>query len=144
MARPGLARGPLYIAEEQGYFRDEGLDVEIAISKYSEEGFDLLATKQIDVLPTALDESTLYWRPEAPFAVVLAIDASSGGDGVLVRTDRNIGSIENLKGKRVALRLNTPSHFFLSYLLRQNGMSDDDVTLVDMSPEDAAQGRCGW
>jgi NitT/TauT family transport system substrate-binding protein len=86
-----------------------------------------------------MDVSTLYWTPEAPFATILAIDASSGGDGVLVRTDRNIDSIEDLKGKRVALRLNTPSHFFLSYLLRQNGMAQHDVTLVDMSPEDAGK-----
>ena len=34
----------------------------------------------------------------------------------------------------MGLRLNTPSHFLLNYLLRQNGMSEDDVTLVDMSP----------
>jgi NitT/TauT family transport system substrate-binding protein len=138
---PWIGHGPLHIAAQKGYFEGEGLDVELTKIKVSgpQEGFDALAAKQIDVLPTTLDVSTRYWRPEAPFAVILAIDASSGGDGVLVRTDRNIGSIEDLKGKRVALWLNTPSHFLLSYLLRQNGMSDDDVTLVDMSPEDAGK-----
>jgi NitT/TauT family transport system substrate-binding protein len=138
---PWIGHGPLHIAVQKGYFEDEGLDVELAKIKVSgpQEEFEALAAKQVDVLPVTLDVSTLYWRPEAPIAVVLAIDASSGGDGVLFRTDRNIGSIEDLKGKQVALRLNTPSHFFLSYLLRQNGMSGDDVTLVDMSPEEAAK-----
>jgi NitT/TauT family transport system substrate-binding protein len=138
---PWIGQGPLHIAKERGYFENAGLDVEITKIEVNspKESFDALAAKQIDVLPATLDESTLFWKPEAPFAVILAIDASSGGDGVLVRTDRNIGSIEDLKGKRVALRLNTPSHFFLSYLLRQNGMSNDDITLIDMSPEDAGK-----
>jgi NitT/TauT family transport system substrate-binding protein len=138
---PWIGQGPLHIAAQKGYFEDEGLDVKLAKIEASgpQEEFTALAAKQIDVLTTTMDVSTLYWTPEAPFATILAIDASSGGDGVLVRTDRNIDSIEDLKGKRVALRLNTPSHFFLSYLLRQNGMAQHDVTLVDMSPEDAGK-----
>jgi NitT/TauT family transport system substrate-binding protein len=138
---PWIGQGPLHIAAQKGYFENEGLYVKLTKIEASgpQEEFAALAAKQIDVLTATMDVSTLYWRPEAPFAVILAIDASAGGDGVLVRTDRNIGSIEDLKGQRVALRLNTPSHFFLSYLLRQSGMSDDDVTLVDMSPEEAAK-----
>jgi NitT/TauT family transport system substrate-binding protein len=97
-----------------------------------------LAAKQIDGRTATLDESTLYWSPENPFVVILATDISSGGDGVLTRSDRNIGSVEDLKGKKIGLRLNTPSHFLLDYLLQQNGMSEDDVTLVDLSPEHAA------
>jgi NitT/TauT family transport system substrate-binding protein len=138
---PWIGQGPLHIAAQKGYFEDEGLDVNLTKFEWNspQEAFDALAAKQIDVLPPSLDEGTLYWRPETPFAVILATDASSGGDGVLIRTDRNIGSIKDFKAKRVALRLNTPSHFFLSYLLRQNGMSEDDVTLVDISPEEAAK-----
>jgi NitT/TauT family transport system substrate-binding protein len=138
---PWIGHGPLHVAAQKGYFEDEGLDVKLSEIKVSgpQDEFAALATGQIDVLPATLDVSTLYWRHEAPFAVILAIDASSGGDGVLIRTDRSIGSIKDFKAKRVALRLNTPSHFFLSYLLRQNGMSENDVTLVDMSPEDAGK-----
>jgi NitT/TauT family transport system substrate-binding protein len=137
---PWVGWGPLYVAEEKGYFKDEGLAVEIVYIKSNtpQEGFDLLTTKQIDGRLSTLDESTLYWRTETPFAVVLATDVSSGGDGVLVRSDRNIGSVEDLKGERVGLWLTTPSHFLFNYVLKQNGMSEDDVTLVDMPAEAAA------
>lgn len=137
---PWIGWGPLYIAQEKGYFKDEGLEVELAYieSGTPQEGFDLLATKQIDGRLSALDESTLYWRPETPFAVVLATDVSSGGDGVLVRSDRGIGSVADLKGKTVGLWLTTPSHFLLNHLLQQAGMSEEDVKLVDMSAEAAA------
>jgi NitT/TauT family transport system substrate-binding protein len=69
----------------------------------------------------------------------MALDVSSGGDGVLVRTDRNIGSVEDLKGKKVGLERTSVSHFLLSYLLQQNKLSEADVTIVNMSPEDAAK-----
>jgi NitT/TauT family transport system substrate-binding protein len=137
---PWIGWGPLYVAAEKGYFKEEGFEVEIVYMEWSDpqDGFDALAAKEIDGRLTALDEAVLYWRPETPYAVVLATDVSSGGDGVLVRNDRNIASIEDLKGKTVGLWLNTPSHFLLSYLLQQNGMSEEDVRLVDLSAEDAA------
>jgi NitT/TauT family transport system substrate-binding protein len=137
---PWIGWGPLYIADEKGFFKDEGIEVEVVAMEWEspQEGFDLLAAKQIDGRTATLDESTLYWSPENPFVVILATDISSGGDGVLTRSDRNIGSVEDLKGKKIGLRLNTPSHFLLDYLLQQNGMSEDDVTLVDLSPEHAA------
>ena len=139
-ASPWIGWGPLYIARANGYFKNEGLDVEIVFmeSNTPQEGFDLLTTKLVDGRLVTLDEAALYWKPEMPYAAVLATDISSGGDGVLVRNDRNIASIEDLNGKTVALWLNTPSHFLLSYLLQQGGVPEEDVTVVDMSAEDAA------
>jgi NitT/TauT family transport system substrate-binding protein len=136
---PWIGWAPLYVAEQRGFFKDEGIEVHVVPMEWTpQEGFDLLAAKQIDVRAATLDESALYWRPEAPFAVILATDISSGGDGVLVRSDRDISSVEHLRGKKIVLSLNTPSHFLLNYLLQQNGMSEEDVALVDLSPEDAA------
>ncbi len=42
--------GPLHIAEEKGYFKAEGLEVEVTYFDWDtpQEGFDLLANKQID------------------------------------------------------------------------------------------------
>jgi NitT/TauT family transport system substrate-binding protein len=132
--------GPLHIAKEKGYFEDEGLEVELGYFDWDtpQEGFDLLANKQIGGRLATLDESTLYWKPESPFVVVLALDVSSGGDGVLVRTDRNIKSAGDLKGKKVGLERTSTGHFLLNYLLRQNRLSEADVTIVNMSPENAA------
>jgi NitT/TauT family transport system substrate-binding protein len=132
--------GPFYIAAQKGYFEDEGLEVEVVYMDWDtpQAGFDALAAKQIDGRFTALDEAALYWSAETPYAVMLATDVSSGGDGVLVRKDRNITSVEGLRGKKIGLWLTTPSHFLFSYLLQQNGMSEEDVTLVDLPAEDAA------
>jgi NitT/TauT family transport system substrate-binding protein len=132
---PWVGWGPFYIAQQKGYFQDEGLEVEISLQ---EHGFDLLKAGKVDGNLSTLDEATLHWQPETPYAVMLAVDVSAGGDGVVVRNDRNIGSVADLKGKKIGLWLNTPSHFLLNYLLQQAGMSEKDVTLVDLHAEQAA------
>jgi NitT/TauT family transport system substrate-binding protein len=137
---PWIGWAPLYVAEEKGFFKGEDIEVDVVSMEWKnpQEGFDLLAGKQMDGRSASLDESALYWRPEAPFSVILVTEISSGGDGVLVRSDRNIGSVEDLRAKKIGLRLNTPSHFLLNYLLQQKGMSEEDVSLVDLSAEHAA------
>jgi NitT/TauT family transport system substrate-binding protein len=132
---PWVGWGPLYIAQQKGYFEAEGLDVEIS---HQEHGFDLLKAGEVDGYTSTLDEATLHWQSQKPYAVMLAADVSAGGDGVLIRNDRNIGSVADLKAKKIGLWLNTPSHFLLNYLLQQAGMSEKDVTLIDLRAEDAA------
>lgn len=51
---------------------------------------------------------------------------------------KDISSLKDLKGKTVAVNVGTVSHFFLDYLLQQNGMSDADVKLNKMTQGDAA------
>jgi NitT/TauT family transport system substrate-binding protein len=137
---PWVGYGPLYIAAEKGFFKDEGLEVEISFieSDTPQDGLNLLTTKQIDGRFATRDEAAQYWKSETPYAAILAADVSSGGDGVLVRNDRDVASIEDLKGKTVALWRNTPAHFLLSYLLQKSGISEEELTVVDMSAEDAA------
>jgi NitT/TauT family transport system substrate-binding protein len=136
---PWIGYGPLYIARDKGYFKDEGVQIEFVSLKYEAgAGFAAMATKQIDGAPGTLDETPLYWKADTPFAAVLAFDDSSGGDGILVKKNVNVHSIKELKGKTIAMQKNTPSDFLLNYLLQQNGMSEADVKLNIMSPEDAA------
>ncbi|MCI0530177.1 MAG: ABC transporter substrate-binding protein [Nitrospira sp.] len=128
--------GPLFIARDKGYFKDEGLNVKLIKVEDPKNRFAALAAKQLDGLVSTLDTMTLYWKPETPFVAILGLDDSSGGDGILVTKD--INSVKDLKGKTVAVNVGSVSHFLLSYLLQQNGLSDADLKLNKMSQGDAA------
>jgi len=128
--------GPLFIARDKGYFKEEGLNVELIKAEDPKNRFAALAAGQLDGLVSTLDTMTLYWKPETPFVAILGLDDSSGGDGILVK--KEINAFEDLKGKTVAVNVGSVSHFFLSYLLQQNGMSDADLKLHKMSQGDAA------
>src|SRR6476620_7113753 len=72
--------GPLFIARDKGYFKDEGLDVELVKVEDPKDRFTALAGKQLDGLVTTLDTMSQYWKAETPFHTFLALDESSGGD----------------------------------------------------------------
>jgi NitT/TauT family transport system substrate-binding protein len=128
--------GPLFIARDKDYFKDEGLDIELVKVEDPKDRFAALSGKQLDGLVTTLDTMTLYWRAETPFAAILGLDESSGGDGIIVRKELNIASVKDLKGKKIGVNVGSVSHFFLDYLFQQNGLSDADATLVKMKQGD--------
>ena len=51
---PHLSSGPLYIAQAEGFFKDEGLDVEFVSALRTEESLVALVTGDIDVRPGPL------------------------------------------------------------------------------------------
>ena len=128
--------GPLFIARDKGYFKDEGLDIELTKVEDPKDRFAALSGKQLDGLVTTLDTMTLYWRSETPFTAILGLDESSGGDGILVLKEQNIASVKDLKGKKIGVNVGSVSHFFLDYVLQQNGLTDADVSLVKMKQGD--------
>jgi NitT/TauT family transport system substrate-binding protein len=126
--------GPLFIAQEKGYFKEEGLAVELVKVEDPKARFAALAGQQLDGLVSTLDTATQYWKPETPFKAVLGLDESSGGDGIVGTADLN--SVADLKGKQIGVNVGSVSQFFLEYMLQQNGMSTEDVTLVKMQQGD--------
>ena len=50
----------------------------------------------------------------------MTVDDSKGGDGVVAR--KEITSIKDLKGKRVAFLEGSIAQFYLSYLLKREGL----------------------
>jgi NitT/TauT family transport system substrate-binding protein len=66
---------------------------------------------------------------------VLAVDNSKGGDGIVASKD--VTSIADLKGKKVAFEQGSVSQFFLNALLKDAGMTQDDIEPVNMAATDA-------
>jgi NitT/TauT family transport system substrate-binding protein len=69
------------------------------------------------------------------FQYVLALDDSAGGDGIIAR--KEIKSIRDLRGRRVAVHEGSVSQFFLNVLLRDAGLSEKDVQVINMTHGDA-------
>ncbi len=127
--------GPLFIARDKGFFKEEGLDVELIKIEDPKERFTVLAGGQLDGLVTTLDNMSQYWKTDLPFKAFLALDESSGGDGIVTVND-SIKTVKDLKGKHVGVNVGSVSQFFLEYVLQQNGLSGKDVTMVKMKQGD--------
>ncbi|SFC93941.1 NitT/TauT family transport system substrate-binding protein [Flexibacter flexilis DSM 6793] len=122
--------GMVYIGDKMGFFKEEG--VEIDIKKI--ENFDTkrasLISGQIDVdVASTLDQLLIYNETGFPAQVIGITDESDGGDG-LVSSD-SITDLQQLKGKTIAYAEASPSDFFLRYILKANNI---DLKSVHFKP----------
>jgi NitT/TauT family transport system substrate-binding protein len=133
--------GPLFLARDYRYFDEAGVNVELTNIEDPKLRFAALAAGKLDGLVTTLDTMSLYWKPTLQFQAVLGLDDSMGGDGIVAK--ESIKTIKDLRGKRVAFNEGSVSHFFLSVLLRQNGMTEKDLRAVNMRQDDAGAAFLG-
>ncbi len=127
--------GPLYIAKEKGYFKEEGVDVELIVIEEPKLRIPALLAGKIDAMATTIDSPLAYLSETKQFRYFFAIDDSNGGDGIVAR--KEIKTIADLKGKKIAFSEGSTSHFYLATLLRDAGLSLKDIDAVNMSAGDA-------
>lgn len=127
--------GPLFLARDNRYFDEAGVNVELTNIEDPKLRFAALAAAKLDGLVTTLDTMSLYWKPNFQFQAVVGLDDSKGGDGIV--SSDTIKSVGDLRGKRVAFNEGSVSHFFLSVLLRKNGMTEKDLKSINMRQDDA-------
>jgi ABC-type nitrate/sulfonate/bicarbonate transport system substrate-binding protein len=123
---------PLMVAIDRGYFKDVGLEVELKpIVKSSDRmlaltqgGVQWTNTGVLSVIvEMAKGNDNFYW-----FANV---DDSPGAEGLVVQP--GINGIKDLKGKKIAVTLNSGAEITLFYLLKENGLAMGDVRVVPMA-----------
>lgn len=127
--------GPLYIARDTGIFKKHGVDVELIKIEKPTDRFPALIAGKIDVIASTVDTALLYMKTPDAFQYVLAIDDSNGGDGIVATKD--IKTVADLKGKKVAFAQGSVSQFYLDVLLDKAGVKESDLTAIDMGPGDA-------
>lgn len=128
--------GPMFVAQEKGFFAKEGVEVELINMAAFDAAYAGLFAGQVDAIGATVDDMVPRYDPEQPHACVLAQDESLGADGILAAND--IQSIADLKGKVVGRGATTVSQFFLNVLLQDAGLSEADIEPVDLGAEDVS------
>ena len=122
---------PMFIAQQEGYFKDAGLNVDIQVIE-DESTYAALITKgSVQFLATAQDPNIKMYANGASSDFVLTMDASEGADGLVATED--IKSLDDLVGKKVALDKSASSYyFFLTALENESSLTEDDINVIDM------------
>src|SRR5918912_3595199 len=123
---------PLTLAKEAGIYAKNGLDVTI---KKIPQASRHLAIESGDIQCAATTvETWVVWNANGvPTKQIFQLDKSYGADGMVVRNA--IASIKDLKGKTVAASApGTAPYFTLAWMLKKNGLSVKDVTVVNLEP----------
>jgi len=127
--------GPLYIARDKGFFKQNGVDVDLVVMEDPKERFPTLMADRIQMIASTVDTALLYMKTPNDYQYVVAIDDSHGGDGIVAKKD--ITSIADLKGKKVAVNDGSVSEFYLNVLLAKAGLNESELNTVNMTAADA-------
>ena len=126
---------PLYIAKEKGFFDKYNLNVELNVIEGLSERKMAIAGGKLEGLAISADSLLNLKSADLDVKAVWVLDNSNGSDGIAAKP--KIKSPTDLKGKRVAVEENMCEHFFLLTVLKQCGLSADDITIVPMNTADA-------
>ncbi|WP_245448287.1 ABC transporter substrate-binding protein [Bradyrhizobium nitroreducens] len=130
-----LGQVPILVAIEKGFFRDEGLDVNVQVILSSSDR--IRAVTAGSVAFSNLGRSTVISemsRGNNSFFYFANVDDSPGSEGCWARA--GFQSFPDLKGKKVAA--NTSAEVTMDGLLQNAGMSVRDVQFVNLSPNEMA------
>lgn len=125
----------LLVAQEKGFFAKHGVAVEPVYYETYSKAIPDLASREIDGGLFALGDLLVLARI-ADVKAVMVYD--SGGSSFLV-AQKSLQGMDDLKGKRLGVKVGTFGEMVLDIILRMQGMALHDVTLVDTDPEQVAE-----
>ena len=127
------AHGLHFLAKEKGYFRDEGLDVELFQFKSAGEGVIALKSGQLDIGTFGSAAPLLYISQGVDFTIFGGM--MTGGQAILVKPERlaELKTLDHYHGKKVALvKLSTGDVVFRLALKRAGLDPKKDFTRIEL------------
>lgn len=122
-----------WIAKDKGFFEQVGLDVTMVGFPSGNAAVNAMRAGQVEVA-TAADLVVAKRSFDEPDLRILADICRYWNKGLVARKDRGIATPADLKGKRIGVPATSSAEHNLVVFLALQGLSTDQVTLVDLAP----------
>jgi len=124
----------LNVAEVKGFWKDQGLEVEVLVYGSNQEVNAGLVFGRIDIALDMIGSWVGLHQAGHDIIILGEGDWSHGGDKIIAKLDFDPGSF---KGRKVGIYLNQPSvTIFLERFLRSHRLTLGDVELVEKAPQE--------
>jgi aliphatic sulfonates family ABC transporter substrate-binding protein len=125
------------LAQELGYFKEAGLDVEISTFSYGPPIIEALTSGSVDF--GLLGDLPVFSGVANGVDIRIPAIASSSSlsYGMLVRSDAGINAFADLKGKKVAVPFGSNVQPLLYLYLEKAGLKDTDLEIINLSATDS-------
>ena len=124
--------GPIVIAEEKGFFADQGLEVEVVAPADPSDPPKLVAAGQADLAVSYQPQLHLQIH-EGLGIVRVGTLVATPLNCLLVLADGPVTSIADLKGRKVGFSVAGVEEALLKAILARHGLDLDDIELVNVN-----------
>lgn len=134
----GVYSAIVHVAQERGYFADEGLDVSLVDYESGAAAVKDLVAGNVDLATAAgfVVTSNLFDHPE--LRVVTSLSTTKRNMMIVARADHGISEPSDLAGKTVAVTPKTQAQFFLETHLLLHLVPREEVDVRLMSPSECS------
>ncbi len=114
---------------DKGWFKEAGVDVQFEWFEYV-PSMEAFAAGKVDAVAMTNGDALVTGATGAPSKMIIINDYSNGNDMVVAKP--GIESVKDLKGKKIGVEVGFVSHLLLLKALEANGLTEADVTLVNV------------
>lgn len=130
---------PLYIAQHNGYFAEQGLEVKFNECLGGHRCLRQVLDGQADVATSGELPVVMNSFSTSDYAVIGTFTKSTDDIKLVTSARAGIKTTAQLVGKRVGATKGTASEFFLELYLLTAGQDPQSLTIVDVQPEEMVQ-----
>lgn len=124
------------VAKQKGWFKDAGLDVELVWFDYL-PSIDAFSAGKVDAVTVVATDALVTGATGGKSKIIALLDFSEGSDMIVGKP--GINSIKDLKGQKIGIEVTLVEHLLLLEALKRNGLTQDDVTLVNTATNETPQ-----
>ncbi|CAK0773347.1 NitT/TauT family transport system substrate-binding protein [Gammaproteobacteria bacterium] len=127
---PILLTGLIPIAQQNGYFKDEDLEVVLKTYPTGANALDAMLSGQTDMATVADIPFMLASFTEKDLHLIATIGTSDNDEKLVTRQDRGIRKASELRGHTIGVQSMTSFHYFLYLLLQKYGIEESEVRFI--------------
>lgn len=136
LSLPGA--GLFFVAKEQGFFREQGLDADLQLHTTGKSALDSLFGGDADFAIAGDTPIVLSILSDRQLDVLSTVYRPDGGIAIIARRDR-AATPDELKGKRLGVTFGSSGQFVADTFLLVHGIAQSEVTMRDMKQEEMAE-----
>ncbi|NLC52586.1 MAG: ABC transporter substrate-binding protein [Firmicutes bacterium] len=127
---PNVQFAPLYVAEEKGFFQEEGLEG-VFDYRMDIDALQLVATGKMDYAIAGGDQVLVARGQGIPVVYLMSLYAEFP-PAIIAKAESGIKTATDLKGKTVGLPLYGTNLLAAQAIIKRAGLEEQDVNLIDI------------
>lgn len=124
------------VAKQKNWYKEAGLEVELVWFDYL-PSIDAFSAGKVDGVCIVATDALVMGANGGKSKIIALLDYSEGSDMIIGAP--GINSIKDLKGKKIGVEVTLVDHLLLMEALKRNGLTQDDVTLVNTATNETPQ-----